>query len=347
MTTTTTMAELPGLIGTELGSSEWHEVTQEHVNLFAEATGDHQWIHVDVERAKAESPFGGPIAHGYLTLSLLAPLSAQVLLVTDTVMGVNYGLNKVRFPVAGAGRVEGPADRDASRPSRRSPAACSSRWRRSSSARAARSRSASPSRSTATTAAEPRRAHRRLHRVPRRPAVPPCRRRGLRDVTGEGRRRDRLRRRARRADGRGRRRRPGRRRRGHRRHAAAPGGRRGRASRAPAARGRADDARAQGPDGRPRPTRSSRCPAPRARSRSCSRPGPGACSGCTPSRRRCSTSTGSGSRCSASCGAWSTTGTSTASGSTRWAWSTPPTGLLAFLDGYEHPARKWTTAPPA
>ena len=98
MTTTTTMAELPGLVGTELGTSDWHEVTQEHINLFADATGDHQWIHVDVERAKAESPFGGPIAHGYLTLSLLAPLSAQVLLVTDTVMGVNYGLNKVRFP---------------------------------------------------------------------------------------------------------------------------------------------------------------------------------------------------------------------------------------------------------
>ena len=98
MTTTTTMAELPGLIGSELGSSDWHEVTQEHVNQFAEATGDHQWIHVDVERAKAESPFGGPIAHGYLTLSLLAPLSSQVLRVTDTVMGVNYGLNKVRFP---------------------------------------------------------------------------------------------------------------------------------------------------------------------------------------------------------------------------------------------------------
>ncbi|MCW2683135.1 MAG: putative enoyl-CoA hydratase 1 [Blastococcus sp.] len=98
MSTTTTMAEVPGLVGTELGSSEWHEVTQEHVDLFAEATGDHQWIHVDVERAKAESPFGGPIAHGYLTLSLLAPLSGQVLLVTDTAMAVNYGLNKVRFP---------------------------------------------------------------------------------------------------------------------------------------------------------------------------------------------------------------------------------------------------------
>ena len=98
MTTTTTMSELPGLVGTELGSSEWFEVTQEAVNTFAEATGDHQWIHVDVERAKKESPFGGPIAHGYLTLSLLVPMLAEVLVVTDTAMGVNYGLNKVRFP---------------------------------------------------------------------------------------------------------------------------------------------------------------------------------------------------------------------------------------------------------
>ena len=98
MTTTTTMAEVPGLKGAELGTSDWHEVTQEHVDLFADATGDHQWIHVDAERAKAESPFGGPIAHGYLTLSLLAVLSAQVLVVTNTAMGVNYGLNKVRFP---------------------------------------------------------------------------------------------------------------------------------------------------------------------------------------------------------------------------------------------------------
>jgi acyl dehydratase len=87
-----------GLVGRHLGHSEWVTVTQEQVNLFAEATGDHQWIHVDVERAKAESPFGGPIAHGYLTLSLLASLSGQVLAVTDTAMGVNYGLNKVRFP---------------------------------------------------------------------------------------------------------------------------------------------------------------------------------------------------------------------------------------------------------
>jgi acyl dehydratase len=98
MSTTTTMAGLNELAGTELGTSGWYEVSQEHVNLFADATGDHQWIHVDVERAKAESPFGGPIAHGYLTLSLLVPLFGPVLTVTDATMGVNYGLNKVRFP---------------------------------------------------------------------------------------------------------------------------------------------------------------------------------------------------------------------------------------------------------
>jgi acyl dehydratase len=108
-TTTTTLAELPALVGTELGTSDWVEVTQERVNLFADATGDHQWIHVDVERAKAESPFGGPIGHGYLTLSLLIPMWAEVLVVTDAVMGVNYGLNKVRFPapVPSGSRVRG------------------------------------------------------------------------------------------------------------------------------------------------------------------------------------------------------------------------------------------------
>jgi acyl dehydratase len=96
--TTTTLAELPALKGKELGTSDWVEVTQERVNVFADATDDHQWIHVDVERAKAESPFGGPIAHGYLTLSLLIPMWSQVLTVTDAKMAVNYGLNKVRFP---------------------------------------------------------------------------------------------------------------------------------------------------------------------------------------------------------------------------------------------------------
>ena len=97
-TTTTTLSELPALKGSELGTSDWIEVTQERINLFAEATCDEQWIHVDAERAKAESPFGGPIAHGYLTLSLLIPMWSQVLTVTDSRMAVNYGLNKVRFP---------------------------------------------------------------------------------------------------------------------------------------------------------------------------------------------------------------------------------------------------------
>ena len=97
-TTTTTLSELPALKGSELGTSDWIEVTQDRVNLFADATDDHQWIHVDAERAKAESPFGGPIGHGYLTLSLLIPMWSQVLTVTDSTMAVNYGLNKVRFP---------------------------------------------------------------------------------------------------------------------------------------------------------------------------------------------------------------------------------------------------------
>jgi len=98
--TTTSMAELPSLKGKELGSSPWIEITQERVNTFADATDDHQWIHVDVERAKKESPFGGPVAHGYLTLSLLVPLWSHVLTVTDATTVVNYGLNKVRFPAA-------------------------------------------------------------------------------------------------------------------------------------------------------------------------------------------------------------------------------------------------------
>jgi acyl dehydratase len=98
MSTTTTMAELAGLGGRELGTSGWHEVTQGHVDLFAQATGDHQWIHVDVERARAESPFGGPVAHGYLTLALIVPLFWQVLTVTDVTTVLNYGLNKARFP---------------------------------------------------------------------------------------------------------------------------------------------------------------------------------------------------------------------------------------------------------
>jgi acyl dehydratase len=84
--------------GETLGSSDWVEITQEMVNMFADATGDHQWIHVDVERAKKESPFGGPIAHGFLTVSLVPMLSWQVFNTEGAKMGVNYGSNKVRFP---------------------------------------------------------------------------------------------------------------------------------------------------------------------------------------------------------------------------------------------------------
>lgn len=84
-------------VGDHLGYSDWHEITQDQVNRFADATLDHQWIHVDPERAKA-GPFGGPIAHGYLTLALGPHLLGQVFQVDGTKMGVNYGLNKVRFP---------------------------------------------------------------------------------------------------------------------------------------------------------------------------------------------------------------------------------------------------------
>jgi acyl dehydratase len=97
---TTTVQGIDGLkelVGQHLGYSDYVEVTQEQVNLFADATGDHQWIHVDPERAKA-GPFGGPIAHGYLTLSLAPALLPQILQVSGISMGVNYGTEKVRFP---------------------------------------------------------------------------------------------------------------------------------------------------------------------------------------------------------------------------------------------------------
>ena len=97
---TTTVQGIDGLkekVGEQLGYSEWHEVTQDRVNQFAEATGDHQWIHVDPERAKS-GPFGGPIAHGYLTISLAPVLLGSVIRVDGISMGVNYGLNKLRFP---------------------------------------------------------------------------------------------------------------------------------------------------------------------------------------------------------------------------------------------------------
>ena len=88
---------LKALVGEHIGYSDWHEVTQEQVNLFADATGDHQWIHVDPERAKA-GPFGGPIAHGYLTLSLGPYFLPKMWRVDGFAMGVNYGCEKVRFP---------------------------------------------------------------------------------------------------------------------------------------------------------------------------------------------------------------------------------------------------------
>ncbi len=90
------LQELPALVGQDIGASEWITVTQEMVNKFADATGDHQWIHVDVERAKA-GPFGGPIAHGFLTLSLLPMFFQSAMQIVQAGMGVNYGLNKVRF----------------------------------------------------------------------------------------------------------------------------------------------------------------------------------------------------------------------------------------------------------
>jgi acyl dehydratase len=92
------MSELRELIGKELEPSEWLEVTQERIDAFADATGDHQWIHVDPVRA-AEGPFGTTIAHGFLTLSLCAPLLAKALAgLTSSGMSINYGTNKVRFP---------------------------------------------------------------------------------------------------------------------------------------------------------------------------------------------------------------------------------------------------------
>ncbi|WP_406194660.1 MaoC family dehydratase [Streptomyces sp. NBC_01017] len=89
--------ELKKLAGSDLGTSEWIEITQDRINTFADATGDHQWIHVDPERA-AEGPFGAPIAHGYLTLSLFIPLFTGLLDVQGVTTKVNYGLDKVRFP---------------------------------------------------------------------------------------------------------------------------------------------------------------------------------------------------------------------------------------------------------
>jgi acyl dehydratase len=108
MKTLQSLAELPALVGHEVAVSDWLTVTQEQVDLFAKATGDHQWIHVDVERAKA-GPFGAPIAHGFLTLSLIPRFFETSMEILNSQMGVNYGLNKVRFtaPVPVGSRLRG------------------------------------------------------------------------------------------------------------------------------------------------------------------------------------------------------------------------------------------------
>jgi acyl dehydratase len=92
------IAGLEGLAGKELGKSEWRTMTFEDIVRFADATGDHQWIHVDRERARRESPFGAPVAHGYFTLSLVAGLFFEIVEARNFALVVNYGLNKVRFP---------------------------------------------------------------------------------------------------------------------------------------------------------------------------------------------------------------------------------------------------------
>ncbi|QNN53703.1 MaoC family dehydratase [Nocardioides mesophilus] len=97
MRTFTTFEELADATGKELGTSDWVTIDQDRVDRFADATGDHQWIHVDVERAKA-GPFGGTIAHGYLTLSLVPWLGSQVFALETPGAKLNYGVNKVRFP---------------------------------------------------------------------------------------------------------------------------------------------------------------------------------------------------------------------------------------------------------
>jgi len=93
----TTFADLPKLVGQHIGTSDWLEITQERVNMFADATGDHQWIHIDVEKAKATPFLGGTIAHGFLTLSLIPHLASGMLAVSGVTHGINYGLDKVRF----------------------------------------------------------------------------------------------------------------------------------------------------------------------------------------------------------------------------------------------------------
>ena len=110
MPTELTIADLENASERDLGTSDWHTVEQKHIDLFADATGDHQWIHVDPDMA-AQGPFGTTVAHGYLSLSLLPLLLGQVMAVTDAKMGVNYGTDKIRFtnPVPSGSRVRAKA----------------------------------------------------------------------------------------------------------------------------------------------------------------------------------------------------------------------------------------------
>ena len=110
MPTELTIADLENAQELDLGVSDWHRVEQKHIDLFADATGDHQWIHVDPDMA-AQGPFGTTVAHGYLSLSLLPMLLGQVMSVTDAKMGVNYGTDKIRFtnPVPSGSRVRAKA----------------------------------------------------------------------------------------------------------------------------------------------------------------------------------------------------------------------------------------------
>ena len=111
MTKIDSLADLAGAVGTNLGATEWLTIDQERINQFADATGDHQWIHVDTEAAK-KGPFGTTIGHGYLTMSLCAPFLGQLLSVGGISMGINYGIDKARFitPVPAGGRVRGTGE---------------------------------------------------------------------------------------------------------------------------------------------------------------------------------------------------------------------------------------------
>ncbi len=120
---TTTVAnpgDLLDLVGTHLGPTDWTTLTQERIGLFADATGDHQWIHTDVERATAESPFGGPIAHGYLTLSLVNLFLPELVDGRGVLRGAQRGSRQVRFPSTGTRRVDGAGTGRGASPPKRS-----------------------------------------------------------------------------------------------------------------------------------------------------------------------------------------------------------------------------------